>query len=51
MDCEVIYVFGEMHENAIEDIIVHETVHYVLLKVAGKRASLRLDNIYQQLDI
>jgi len=51
MGCEVIYIFGEMHENAIEDIIVHETVHYVLLKVAGKRASLRLDNIYQQLNI
>ncbi len=50
MGCQIIYVFGELHENDIEDIIVHETMHYVLLKVAGKRASLRLDNICQQLD-
>ena len=42
----VVYVFGELHENEIEDIIVHETLHYVLLKVAGKRTSLRLDRIY-----
>lgn len=39
-----------MHDCEIENIIVHETVHYVLLRIAGKRASLKLDNIYQQLD-
>jgi hypothetical protein len=46
----VIYIFGGMHESEIENIIVHETAHHVLLKVAGKRASLKLDNIYELLD-
>jgi len=45
----LIYVFGELHENEIEDILVHETLHYVLLRVAGKRASLKLDRIYAQI--
>lgn len=42
----VVYIFGELHENAIEDIITHETLHYTLLKTAGKKASLKLDSIY-----
>jgi hypothetical protein len=46
----VVYVFGGLHESEIENILVHETLHYVLLKVAGKKASLRLDRIYAQLD-
>jgi hypothetical protein len=46
----VVYIFGEMYEGEIENIIVHETVHYVLLRVAGKKASLKLDRIYTQLD-
>jgi len=46
----VVYIFGGLHESEIENIIVHETLHYVLLKVAGKKASLRLDKIYEQLD-
>jgi hypothetical protein len=46
----VVYVFGGLHESEIENILVHETLHYVLLRVAGKRASLRLDRIYAQLD-
>jgi hypothetical protein len=45
----IIYIFGELHENEMEDIIVHETLHYVLLRMAGKRASLRLDKIYAQI--
>jgi len=45
----VVYIFGEFHENEIEDIIVHETLHYVLLRVAGKRASLKLDRVYAQI--
>jgi len=45
----VVYIFGELHENEIEDILVHETLHYVLLKTAGKKASLRLDRVYAQL--
>jgi hypothetical protein len=46
----VIYIFGQLYEGEIENIIVHETLHYVLLRVAGKKASLRLDRIYAQLD-
>ncbi len=42
----VAYVFGELHENEIEDILAHETLHYALLRVAGKKASLKLDRIY-----
>lgn len=46
----VVYIFGSLHESEIENIIVHETLHYVLLKVAGKKASLKLDRIYGQLE-
>jgi hypothetical protein len=46
----VVYIFGQLHESAIENIIVHETLHYVLLRIAGKKASLRLDRIYAELD-
>jgi len=45
----IVYIFGELHENEIEDIIAHETLHYVLLRVAGKKASLRLDRVYAQI--
>lgn len=41
----VVYIFGGLHESEIENIIDHETLHYVLLRVAGKRASLKLDRI------
>lgn len=44
----VIYVFGEFHESEIEDIIVHETLHHVLLAVVGEKASLDLDNIHDK---
>ncbi len=44
----IVYVFGELHENEIEDILEHETLHFVLLRVAGKKASLKLDRIYTQ---
>lgn len=46
----VVYIFGGLHESEIENIIVHETLHYVLMRVAGKRASLKLDNIYTVAD-
>jgi hypothetical protein len=46
----VVYIFGALYEGEIENIIVHETLHYVLLRVAGKKASLKLDRIYTQLD-
>jgi len=42
----VVYIFGEQHEDEFEDVIVHETLHYVVQKVAGKRASLKLDRVY-----
>ena len=48
--CGVIYIFGGMHENEIENIIAHETMHYVLLRIAGKRACMKLDNIYERLN-
>ena len=47
----IVYIFGELHETAIEDIIAHETLHYVLLRAAGKKASLKLDNIYSQVNL
>jgi hypothetical protein len=46
----IVYIFGELHENEMEDIIGHETLHYVLLKVAGKKASLKLDRVYAQIE-
>jgi hypothetical protein len=46
----VVYIFGSLHESEIENVIVHETLHYVLLRVVGKRASLKLDRIYSELD-
>jgi hypothetical protein len=46
----VIYIFGSLHESEIENIIVHEALHHVLHNVAGKRASLKLDRIYTQLE-
>jgi len=45
----VVYIFGELHENEIEDIIVHETLHFVLFRIAGKKASLRLDRVHAQI--
>lgn len=46
----VVYIFGELHESEIENIIEHETLHFALLKVAGKKASLKLDRIHTQLE-
>jgi len=46
----VIYIFGELHESEIENIIVHETLHYVLLRTIGRKASMRLDRIYAYFD-
>jgi len=45
----VVYIFGELHETEIEDVIVHETLHFVLLRMVGKRASLKLDKVASQL--
>jgi len=47
-----IYIFGEhddRFENKIEVVISHETDHWVIQKVAGKQASLALDNIPPEL--
>jgi len=45
----VVYIFGEQHEDVVEDVIVHETLHYVIQKVAGKRASLKFDRVYGEI--
>jgi len=45
----VVYIFGELHETEVEDVIVHETLHFVLLRMVGKRASLKLDKVSSQL--
>ncbi len=47
----IIYIFGSLYEGEIENVIVHETLHFVLLRVAGKKASLRLDRIYTEMDM
>ena len=41
----LIYIFGEMHESEIEDIILHETLHDVLIRRIGMRASRKLDKL------
>jgi len=41
----IVYIFGEQHDGEIEDVIDHEVLHWVVQKVAGKRASLKLDKI------
>lgn len=46
---EIVYIFGEMYENEIEDIISHETLHYAVQKIAGKRASLKIDRVYDNI--
>jgi len=42
-----IFIFGE--QDCIEDAISHETLHWAIQKVAGKQASLDLDNINEKL--
>jgi hypothetical protein len=44
----VIYVFGE-HDGKIEDVLSHEVLHWTVQKIAGKRASLDLDNVSPEL--
>jgi hypothetical protein len=46
----VVYIFGSLYEGEVENTIVHETLHYVLLRTVGKKASLKLDRIYTQLE-
>ncbi len=46
----IVYIFGGLYEGEIENIIVHETLHYVLLRRVGKKACLRLDRIYTEFD-
>lgn len=43
-----IYIFGE-HEELIENIVNHEVLHWVLQKIAGKKASLALDDVSSEL--
>ena len=44
----LIYVFGEQ-DGKIEDVLGHETLHWVVQRVAGKKASLDLDNVPSKL--
>ena len=44
----VIYIFGQ-HDGEIEEVLNHEVLHWALQKVAGKKASLDLDNIPKEL--
>jgi len=44
----VIYVFGE-HDGKTEDVLSHEVLHWVVQKLAGKEASLNLDNVSSKL--
>ena len=44
----VIYIFGE-HDGEIEDVLSHELLHWTVQQVAGKKASLDLDNIPKEL--
>lgn len=44
----VVYIFGE-HDGKIEDVLSHEVLHWAVQKVAGKKASLDLDNIPAEL--
>jgi hypothetical protein len=50
MDSGVIYIFGGIHESEVEKIIVHETLHHVLLKFAGKKASLKRQSLTPSLN-
>ncbi|UCB60660.1 MAG: hypothetical protein JSW72_00950, partial [Candidatus Bathyarchaeota archaeon] len=43
-----IYVFGE-HDEKIEDVLGHEVLHWAVQKMAGKQASLDLDNVCPEL--
>lgn len=44
----VIYIFGE-HDGEIENVLSHETLHWAVQRVAGKQASLDLDNVPREL--
>jgi len=44
----VIYIFGQ-HDGKIEEVLNHEVLHWALQKMAGKKASLDLDNIPKEL--
>ena len=39
-----IYIFGD-HDGEIEDVLNHEVLHWVCQKIAGKKASLAVDNV------
>lgn len=41
----IVYIFGDQHDGEIEDVINHEVLHWAIQKMAGKRASLKLDKV------
>jgi hypothetical protein len=44
----VIYIFGD-HNEDIEGVLSHEVLHWAVQKLAGKQASLDLDNLPKDL--
>lgn len=38
-----IYIFGDQSEEIVVDALNHETLHFVIQKVDGKKSTLRLD--------
>lgn len=44
----VIYIFGD-HDGEVEDILSHEVLHWAVQRMAGKEASLALDNVASDL--
>jgi len=44
----VIYIFGD-HNEDIEGVLSHEVLHWTVQKLAGKQASLDLDNLPKDL--
>ena len=44
----IVYVFGDQ-DGKFEDVLSHEVLHWAVQKIAGKRASLDLDNISSKL--
>jgi len=41
----VVFIFGDYNEGDIEEVLSHETLHWAVQKLAGKDASIKLDNV------
>jgi len=45
----IIHIFGVHVEESIEDVLSHEVLHWAVQKLAGKKASIDLDNVLKRL--